>query len=126
MTPADKRREYSRKYERRRREQNPEHYLWRNAKQRARKKGLDFEIQVSDIIIPKCCPLLNIPIIHLVGQGNHRNPNAASLDRLDNNLGYIKENIIVVSWRANFIKGDASIAELKLLLSNLENLSKLT
>lgn len=122
MTPAEKRRAYSKEYERKRRKNNPEHYLWRSAKQRARKKGLDFDIEVSDIIIPQYCPLLNIPIIHMVGQGTHRNPNAASLDRIDNRFGYVKGNILVVSWRANFIKGDASIAELELLLTNLKSI----
>jgi hypothetical protein len=122
MTPAEKRREFSRKYERERRLRNPEYYLWRNAKQRARKKDLDFDIEVSDIIIPQFCPLLNIPIIHKIGHGTHRNPNAASLDRINNQFGYTKGNILVVSWRANFIKGDASIEELELLLTNLKTI----
>ena len=121
MCPADKRREYSKKYERERSAKHPEKYLWRSAKQRARKKGLDFDIEVSDIVIPEFCPLLNIPIIHLVGQGTHRNPNAASLDRIKNQFGYVKGNIMVVSWRANFIKGDASLEELELLLTNLRS-----
>ena len=115
---------YSKEYERKRRLHHPEKYLWRSAKQRARKKGLDFDIEVSDIIIPQFCPLLNIPIQHIVGNGVGRNPNAPSLDRLQNHLGYVKGNILVVSWRANFIKGDATIEEFRLLLTNWEAINK--
>ena len=123
MPYSDKERqaEFLREWEREKRKNNPEYYLWKAAKRRARTKGLDFDIEVSDIIIPQLCPLLNIPIIHEVGKG-YRNPHSPSLDRIKNHLGYVKGNILVVSWRANFIKGDASIAELELLLTNLKSI----
>lgn len=34
------------------------------------------------------------------------------IDRIDNTKGYIKENIVVVSTRANLLKSDATINEL--------------
>lgn len=39
------------------------HYLWFRAKQRAIKYGYEFNIEESDIIIPKICPILEVPII---------------------------------------------------------------
>lgn len=35
-----------------------------------------------------------------------------SLDRIDNDIGYVKDNIWVISQRANQMKGDASKEEL--------------
>jgi len=106
-------------WERENRLKNPEYYLWKAAKKRSRDNNLEFDIIPADIIIPQFCPLLNIPIIHKTGTGKRRY-NSPSLDRLNNKLGYIRSNILVVSWRANFLKSDASINELRLLLNNLE------
>jgi len=121
FSDREKHREWERNYLRKDRQARPEYYLWKAAKRRAKAKGLDFDIEVSDIIIPQLCPLLNIPIIHEVGKG-HRNPNSPSLDRIKNHLGYVKGNILVVSWRANFLKSDSTIEELELLLTNLKSI----
>lgn len=123
MPFSDKERqaEFLREWEREKRKNNPEYYLWKAAKRRARTKDLDFDIEVSDIIIPQLCPLLNIPIISQVGKGC-RSPHSPSLDRIKNHLGYVKGNILVVSWRANFLKSDATIEELELLLTNLKSI----
>lgn len=66
---------------------------------------------MQDLIIPEICPVLDIPII--ISFGNGRTDNGPSVDRIDNNKGYIKDNIIVISWRANNIKSYASIEELE-------------
>ncbi len=117
FSDREKHREWERDYLKRKRQENPEYYLWKGAKKRAKDKQLDFDIEVSDIIIPQFCPLLNIPIIHKVGKGR-RCENSPSLDRLDNSLGYVKGNILVVSWRANFLKSDSQFQELQLLVNN--------
>ena len=109
--------EYHLKNDRRRRKEQPEYFMWKAAKKRARDKQLDFDIEVSDIIIPQFCPLLNIPIIHKTGTGK-TSPNSPSLDRFDNSLGYVKGNIVVMSWRANKLKSNAEFQELQLLVNN--------
>ncbi len=119
MPFSDKKKQaaFQKEHERLKRKNNPEYYLWKSAKKRSRDKQLDFNIEVSDIIIPQFCPLLNIPIVHKIGLGKRRD-NSPSLDRLDNSLGYVKGNIIVVSWRANFLKSDSEFQELQLLINN--------
>ena len=79
------------------------------AKQRAGKKGLDFNIDVEDIIIPEKCPYLGITIFKTGGKAKNNSP---SLDRIDPTKGYIKGNVEVISWRANSLKKDASSNEL--------------
>lgn len=86
---------------------NPCYYLWRKAKRRAEKEGLLFDIEVTDVVIPKLCPVFGIPIGPLMGQNN-----GASIDRIEPDKGYTKGNIVVISRRANTLKGNATIHEL--------------
>ena len=94
----------------------PEYRLWSAALERARKKGLDFDILLEDIVIPSYCPLLNIPLKKGVGRKNKGSP---SLDRIDSSRGYTKDNIWLISVRANTIKSDATLEELVLIVNNL-------
>lgn len=107
----DRQRETQRRY----RERFPERGLWRNARLRARKDGLDFNISVEDISIPEKCPVFGVPFE--VG-----NMNAASLDRIDNSKGYVKGNIQVMSRRANTMKGNSTIEELRLFAAWVSSL----
>ena len=80
-----------------------------NSKQRAKRAGLEHTLTIDDIVIPDFCPVLGIKL----ETGNRKNHyNAPSIDRIDNTKGYIKENIVVVSTRANLLKSDATINEL--------------
>jgi len=72
-------------------------------------KGLEINITVEDIVIPGKCPVLGIPLFFTTGR---RTDNTPTLDRIDNSKGYIKGNVVVVSWRVNNIKRDATIDEL--------------
>lgn len=93
--------------------------LWCSAKSRAKAEKLPFDIFPADIVIPETCPLLKIPIFR--GKGWHT-PNSPSVDKLIPALGYTKRNILVISYRANVIKQNASLEELKTLTSNLEEI----
>lgn len=90
--------------------------IW-SAKRRAKRKGLEFSITADDIKIPSTCPLLNIP---LRSKANKKVAyDSPTLDRKDNTLGYIKENVWIISHKANNAKGSLSINELELLVNNL-------
>lgn len=82
-----------------------------SAKYRAAKYGRDFNIELSDIVIPTLCPVLGIPM------------DRPSLDRIDGTKGYVKGNVRVISHRANMLKNDATIEELELVLKDLKGLS---
>lgn len=87
--------------------------MYSRAKERAKKRNLPFNIEISDIVVPEFCPALGIKLDNGERQGGEWN--SPSLDRLDNNLGYVKGNIQVISKRANSIKSDASVEELMLV-----------
>lgn len=91
--------------------------LIRAAKARAKKKEIPFNITIEDFILPEKCPLLEIPLT--VGYGNSQE-NSYSLDKIIPDLGYVKGNVWVISNKANMIKNNASLEELKLLVKNLE------
>jgi hypothetical protein len=62
------------------------------------------------------CPVLNIPFTFNVGKSRRfadsNIKSFASLDRVDNNKGYIKGNVVWVSWKVNSIKSDLTLEEL--------------
>lgn len=89
-----------------------------DARCRAKKHGIIFDLDYGDVSIPDLCPLLGIPIIK--GKGSH-DANSPSLDRIDPALGYTKDNVWVVSHRANKIKNDATVDELYTIANNLRN-----
>ena len=93
--------------------------MFHNAQHRAKKKGIPFTISMDDIIIPETCPLLGIT---LVSTNDKRDPRNPSLDQKVPGKGYIPDNIWVTSSRANWIKCDASLQELELLVENLKKL----
>lgn len=91
--------------------------MLRSARQRATKKNLEFNIDISDINFPDKCPLLNISM-----SINSKNKDFSySLDRVDSSKGYIKGNVWVISHKANRIKSDATVEELEMLVKNLKN-----
>lgn len=89
-----------------------------NSKKRALKENLEFSLIREDIIIPEFCPLLEIPIFPGT-KGNYLN--SPSIDRVNNNLGYVKENIRIVSSLANTMKNCASKDQLLTFCKNLPN-----
>lgn len=104
------------------RKRRPEVYLYSGAKQRAKKKNLPFDIEVECIKIPKFCPVLNIELkLGLKGFCD----NSPSIDRITPDLGYVKGNIIVVSYRANAIKRDATPDEIVLVGNFYKNLEQM-
>jgi len=102
-----------------RRSVNPKSMLLNLAKQRAKRKGLDFCLRCSDFDIPDMCPVLGIPIF----SSEKLTDNSPTIDRINNTVGYVANNIMVISWRANRLKSDASASELEKILTYMyENL----
>lgn len=97
------------------RKDNPEKYLYNLAKRRAKNKGLEFNIEHSDVVVPEYCPLLGIKINSYSLHQDFR----PSIDRIDSKKGYIKGNIMVVSWKANRLKNNSNGTELLALALNL-------
>jgi hypothetical protein len=89
----------------------PEKYLLSSCRVRAKRKGIPFNLKLSDIKIPDVCPILGIQL--KVGTGN-AHANSPTLDRIVPELGYVRGNVWVISLRANLMKSNASKEELRL------------
>jgi predicted nucleic acid-binding Zn-ribbon protein len=92
--------------------QTPEWKMWQRAKQRARATGREFDITVTDVMIPTHCPILGIELNVNSGKSGAY-ANSPSLDRKNNAKGYVKGNVWVISQLANRMKGDSSNEELR-------------
>lgn len=89
------------------------------ARQRAKKKGIPFDLDIDDIFIPENCPILGIPLRLNKGGRSGYFDDSPSLDRINPTYGYTKGNVRVISSRANRLKSDATIAEIEAVLNDL-------
>lgn len=88
-------------------------------KYRAEKKNIPFDITVDDLldVYEENCPYLGI---RLTISGNSRNePSALSIDKIIPELGYVKGNIKIISYKANMMKSDADLNSLVLFAKNV-------
>lgn len=88
-----------------------------SVKGRAKHLGLDYNLTEEDYLIPELCPILNIPLFFTYKK---RTDNTPSVDRHNPEEGYIKGNCSIISWRANRLKCNASLSELKALVEYME------
>lgn len=92
------------------------------ARYRARREGLEFNLDpIIDVCVPRFCPVLGIPI--LIGERTAC-ANSPTLDRIDPTKGYVRGNVIVVSHKANTIKSNATIAEIRRVVKFYSELAK--
>ena len=93
--------EYWRQYSR----DNYEARLLTSIKSRAKKKGIDFNLELSDLIIPEFCPKTGISLVkHRGNSTNDKFYDTPSVDRIDCSKGYIKGNIQIVCYWYNVAK----------------------
>jgi hypothetical protein len=57
--------------------------------------------------------VLGIRLDYSMGGG--KRPDSPSIDRIDNSKGYVKGNRVVISMRANRLKSDMTLCELRAL-----------
>jgi hypothetical protein len=80
-------------------------------RRKCKKLDLPFDLTLTDIVIPKYCPVLGIELRkELTGKPTDYSP---SVDRIIPELGYVRGNIAIISYRANRIKNDATLDELE-------------
>lgn len=97
--------------------------LWTNLKASAKKRDIPFSLSLSDmdtIGIPILCPVLGIPLQFHRGKVQD---DSISFDRIDSTKGYTVDNVIVVCYRVNKLKSDASLEEMRQIIAFYEALA---
>jgi hypothetical protein len=93
---------------------DPRKQMLINARTRAKREGVPFDLDVEDITIPEHCPILGLRIGVQLGGGRGGRNCSPSLDRLDPAAGYVRGNVTVVSLKANRLKNQLSPEQLML------------
>lgn len=96
------------------RKNNAQKTLYGQARIRAAKRGLEFNIELSDVVIPDVCPILQVPLVK-----DGKTWFSPSLDRIDVTKGYIKGNVAVISDLANTMKNSATFEQLRTFNKNI-------
>jgi hypothetical protein len=102
---------------------------WTKTKYEAiNRRGLQFDITANDLMTLLVnqngkCALTGWDLEFTRGGefGSGTNPLGCSIDRKDNQTGYIASNIQLVCWKANKIKNDLSDSEFKELCKAVAN-----
>lgn len=115
--------EYGRKYQAKRRQDFDYRLrmLLNASKQRASLKNREHTITLEDIKelypVDGKCPVFGFDLEFNSGGFRETSP---SIDRIDSSKGYTKDNIQIISWKANRIKSYATVEELETVVSYLK------
>jgi hypothetical protein len=91
--------------------------LLHDARRRAKDRGLLFDLTLADFTNPpEFCPILGLRLHYSGGKG--QSSESASLDRKDPSKGYIRGNVWIISWRANDLKANGTLAEFQAIVRN--------
>ena len=89
------------------------------ARKSAKNANVPFDLEINDIVIPEYCPVLGLKLIRTRG---YRSDVSPSIDRIIPQKGYVRENIMIISMRANRIKNNATVDELIKMANFYSNL----
>jgi len=87
--------------------------LLNQVKGSAKKRGIACDLTMVDLgelSFPITCPCLGMRLQFNTGRPMD---NSYSIDRIDSSQGYTADNIVVISYRANVLKSNATIEELR-------------
>ena len=112
--------------------EDPVYSLFVRAKERAKKRNILFDIDKEYLksIYPKNnrCPILDIDFqLGFLNEIKKNKDYAPSLDRIIPSKGYVKGNLVIVSFIANRVKNNVSVETLEKIVNfyknNLKNIS---
>lgn len=85
-------------------------YIYRNIRKRAKARGMEFDIDYADLVVPDLCPIFGKPLLMNATIDDY--DFAPSVDRIDSTKGYVKGNVQVISRLANCMKWTATREQL--------------
>lgn len=108
----EKSQEYVKAWERR----HPLRAMYQKSKSGAKARGLEFTVTMEDITWVTHCPIFGIELSYERDKKTPHRADYPTLDRWDNNKGYVPGNVFVISWLANRMKWHATIDQFEAIL----------
>ncbi len=96
--------------------------MFKGSRIRALKKGISFNLTkkwIEERLNKGECEITGICFDFKPSKLRNRNPYAPSIERLDSDKGYVKANCKIVVWGFNCAKGEMSMEEFKIFLTEL-------
>lgn len=81
----------------------------------------EWNIEFNDLSFPTHCPILGIELNY---SASYRSDDSPSFDRIDSSKGYVKGNVVIMSWRANRIKNDGTAEEHQLIANFIRKVTE--
>jgi len=99
-------------------------YYFREARKGAEKRNINFELTINDLKTlyeqqGGLCALSGIKMTFKPGTRKRISRTKLSIDRMNNNKGYTKDNIQLITWHANLAKGTWSSKQLIDMCKNI-------
>lgn len=91
------------------------------AKQRAKRQGVPFDLKREDLIFPTVCPVLGVTFTKPSKGCGYAADTSYSLDKIVPALGYVAGNVAIISCLANRLKNSNSIETLESLLAYMKS-----
>lgn len=114
---------YGRKYQAKRREsfEYRLQMLLNASKQRAKTKNREHSLTLQDIKelypLDGKCPVFGFDLEFNSAGFRETSP---SIDRIDSSKGYTRDNVQIISWKANHLKSYATVEDLEILVAFLK------
>lgn len=103
---------YTKKY--RRTIEGKKRWLIGSVKARAKRENILFNLTIDSVDWPEFCPVLGIKLDYSATMKTRQY--SPSIDRIKPELGYVINNVKVISYRANMLKSSASLEEVEKIL----------
>src|SRR6202050_554251 len=100
-------------------------YILMGVRSRSKQKGIPCTLTLQDLPnVPSRCPVLDIElrVPEYQPRQHGANDNSPSLDRINPKRGYVKGNVRWISYRANQLKSNGTLEEMRLVVADLERL----
>lgn len=96
---------------------HPEKTIWSELRKRARQRGILFNLNIEDIVIPEVCPILGIKLEFGIGRVHDASP---SVDRIVPSKGYTKGNCFIISSKANRMKQENTLEDFEKIMNYIK------
>lgn len=98
-------------------------FMWQRKKYWADRHSVPFNLKFNDIVWPDKCPVLGFKLNYFSDKSSQHD--RASFDRLDSTKGYVKGNVVIISFRANHLKSDGTVEEIEKILNYVKTFKQL-